>query len=106
MSEHKSKAVETLLAQDAPRKAIRFAELAQDLTARIASGRYAVGDLLPTEFELCRQYDASRHTVRLAIGELEQLGLVSRRKKVGTRVVAAAPSAGYRQSLASVEDLV
>jgi GntR family transcriptional regulator len=84
----------------------RYAQVARDLAEGIATGRFPVGSLLPTEFELCDRYGASRHTVRAAIRELQELGLVSRRKKVGTRVEAASPSGGYRQSLASVEDLV
>jgi len=84
----------------------RYAQVARDLAEGIESGRFPVGSLLPTEFELCDHYGASRHTIRTAIRELQELGLVSRRKKVGTRVEAASPSRGYRQSLASVEDLV
>ncbi|NSL19695.1 GntR family transcriptional regulator, partial [Tatlockia micdadei] len=75
----------------------RYAQVARDLSERIASGEYAVGALLPTELELCDRYGVSRHTVRAAIAELQQSGLVSRRKKVGTRVEAAQPHAHYRQ---------
>jgi DNA-binding GntR family transcriptional regulator len=82
------------------------ADIAQDLIQAITCGRYAVGALLPTEFELCEQYGASRYTVRAALQELQQLGLVSRRKNVGTRVESARPKAVFRPSLASVEDLV
>jgi DNA-binding GntR family transcriptional regulator len=84
----------------------RYAQLARDLSERIATGEYPVGGLLPTELELGERYGVSRHTVRAAIAELQQLGLVSRRKKVGTRVEAASPNAHYRQSLASLDDLV
>ena len=84
----------------------RYAQVARDLTEGITNGRFQVGSLLPTELELGEHYGVSRHTVRAAIRELQELGLVSRRKKVGTRVEAASPSRGYRQSLASVEDLV
>ena len=84
----------------------RYAQVARDLSAGIADGRFPLGSLLPTELQLCERYEASRHTVRAAIRELQELGLVSRRKKVGTRVEAASPSSGYRQSLASLEDLV
>jgi DNA-binding GntR family transcriptional regulator len=84
----------------------RYAQVARDLSERIASGEYAVGALLPTELELCDRYGVSRHTVRAAIAELQQSGLVSRRKKVGTRVEAAQPHAHYRQALTSLEDLV
>lgn len=83
----------------------RYALVAKDLIERIASGRYPVGTLLPTEFELCELYDVSRHTVRAAITQLQNQGLVSRRKRVGTRVEAATPRGGYSQSLASVADL-
>jgi GntR family transcriptional regulator len=83
-----------------------YAQVARDLTEGIASGRFPVGSLLPTELDLCAHYGASRYTVRAAIRELQELGLVSRRRKVGTRVEAASPSSGYRQTLGSVEDLV
>lgn len=83
----------------------RYAVVAKDLMEGIGNGRYPVGSLLPTEFELCELYAVSRHTVREAINRLQSLGLVSRRKRVGTRVEAATPHAGYSQSLASIADL-
>ncbi|MGV6393334.1 GntR family transcriptional regulator [Pseudomonas caspiana] len=84
----------------------RYAVVAKDLIDGIASGRFPVGTLLPTEFELCDLYDVSRHTVRAAITQLQNQGMVSRRKRVGTRVEAVTPRGGYSQSLASVSDLV
>jgi GntR family transcriptional regulator len=83
-----------------------YAQVARDLAAKISDDRYPVGSLLPTELELCALYGASRHTVRSAIHELQEIGLVSRRKKVGTRVEAKTRPDTYRQSLASVDDLV
>ncbi|MBV4492366.1 GntR family transcriptional regulator [Pseudomonas oryzicola] len=83
----------------------RYARVAKDLMQGITSGRYPVGSLLPTELELCDLYDVSRHTVRTAIDQLLDQGLVSRRKRVGTRVEASTPRGGYTQSLASVADL-
>jgi GntR family transcriptional regulator len=83
-----------------------FADIARDLTQGIQSGRFPVGSLLPTELELRDRYGTSRHTVRAALHELEQLGLVSRRKNVGTRVESNEPTKAFRPSLASVDDLV
>ncbi|WP_454721993.1 MULTISPECIES: GntR family transcriptional regulator [Cupriavidus] len=83
-----------------------YAEIARQLIEGITSGRFAVGSLLPTEFELCEQYQTSRHTIRAALQEVQQLGLVSRRKNVGTRVEAARPKTVFRPTLASVDDLV
>ncbi|KTC45696.1 MULTISPECIES: GntR family transcriptional regulator [Pseudomonas] len=84
----------------------RYEVVAKDLREGISSGRFPVGTLLPTELELCDLYAVSRHTVRAAITQLQNQGLVSRRKRVGTRVESATPIGGYSQSLASVSDLV
>ncbi len=78
--------------------------VANDLLEGMASGRYPVGSLLPTELELCEQFAVSRHTVRAAITQLQHQGLVSRRKRVGTRVEAP-PACGYTHALQSMEDL-
>ncbi len=80
-------------------------DLARELAEGIASGRLAVGSLLPTEFELCEQHGLSRYAVRKALDELQEMGLISRRKNVGTRVEAARPAAGFTQSIATVEEL-
>lgn len=95
----------TTTLEPAPQKA-NFANIARHLTDAITSGHFGVGALLPTELELCKHYGTSRHTVRAALAELQQLGLVSRRRNVGTRVISAKPRAGFRPSLASVDDLV
>jgi DNA-binding GntR family transcriptional regulator len=83
-----------------------YADIARDLTQAIATGRFPVGSYLPTELELRDQYKTSRHTIRAALSELQQLGFVSRRKNAGTRVESAQPKNDFRPSLASVEDLV
>lgn len=82
-----------------------YAQIAQSLTEGIRSGLYPVGSLLPTELALCELYGASRPTIRAALAELQSLGMVSRRKRVGTRVERTSGAAGYTQSLASLEDL-
>lgn len=50
----------------------------------ISSGLVKPGDLLPSEAELCRSFGISRSTVRQAIGELEEEGLVIRHQGKGT----------------------
>ena len=83
-----------------------YAQITRDLAEGIASGRFPAGSLLPSELALCSEYQASRHTVRAALRELTDLGLVSRRKGVGTRVEAWQRPIGYDHSLASLDDLV
>lgn len=84
---------------------LRHTDLARVLAEGIADGRYPVGSLLPTELELSAQFAASRYTVRKALDELQDLGLISRRKNVGTRVEAARPVAGFAQAIATVDEL-
>jgi GntR family transcriptional regulator len=107
MSGHNYDSVLTLSLRIAPTmNKPRFSDIALHLKEGITSGHYPVGTLLPTELELRDHYKTSRHTVRAALQELQQLGLVSRRKNVGTRVESATPQVGFQQSLASVEDVL
>ena len=84
----------------------RYQQIADELTARIASGRYPVGGLLPTEMELCEQYGISRSTVREALRRVRDAGLISRRRRTGTKVIAQMPPAIYRQPTNSISDLL
>lgn len=83
----------------------RYMLLAQSILRDIGNGRYPVGSHLPTEIELAEQFGMSRHTVREAIRQLHDMGLVSRRQGVGTRVEAKTVSPRYVQSLRTISDL-
>ncbi|MBD8700676.1 GntR family transcriptional regulator [Sphingomonas sp. CFBP 13714] len=83
----------------------RYLQLAQTLINEIEDGRYPIGTLLPTEFELCDQFGASRFTVREAIKRLVQSGMVSRQAGVGTRVLGLSRPAAYRQVMEGLSDL-
>lgn len=54
----------------------------------IASGRLAVGSILPNDAEMMNTYGVSRTVLREALKTLEAKGLVEARAKVGTRVLA------------------
>ena len=56
----------------------RYRQVAKTLINEIQAGTYPVGDLMPTEMVLCEQFGASRFTVREAIKQLVELGLVNR----------------------------
>ena len=71
-----------------------YAQLVGIIKRHISNGTLAVGDLLPSEAELCRSLDISRNTVRQAIGDLEDEGLVVRKRGKGTFV--ADPSTNRR----------
>jgi len=81
------------------------AHLTRLLAEQIANGTYAVGELLPTEFALCEQHSLSRYAVRKALDDLQDMGLISRRKNVGTRVESSKPALGFTQSIATLAEL-
>jgi GntR family transcriptional regulator len=83
----------------------RYLQIARDLTAAIASGRYPVGSRLPTELELCERFAISRFTAREAVRVLSTAGLVTRRQRVGTVVIATPDEARYTHAASSVADL-
>jgi DNA-binding LacI/PurR family transcriptional regulator len=58
----------------------------EQLLKQILDGAYDGGKLLPTEYELCETYGLSRVTVRKALDELKQEGVVVRVKGQGTKV--------------------
>jgi GntR family transcriptional regulator len=86
----------------------RWAIIAKLLAQRIAQGAYPVGTLLPNEIDLAEQLGVSRSTVRAALGELQQAGMISRRRNAGTRVESLQSLRGpgsYNQTLATIEDV-
>jgi len=83
----------------------RYAQVAESLVGRINGGAYPVGSLMPTEFDLCRQFGVSRTTVREAIRHLSDLGLVSRRAGVGTQVRARHASPRFVHAVESISDI-
>ena len=72
----------------------RYAALARQIAQDITGGQHPVGSLLPGEIELAEQHGVSRATVRMAMRQLQDMGLISRRKRAGTRVEASQPPAG------------
>lgn len=84
----------------------RYAELAQQLIAEISNGKLAIGAALPSELELSAQYGVSRSTVRSALQMVQDVGLISRRKRAGIRIEALKPQRPFEQSISNVEELV
>jgi GntR family transcriptional regulator len=84
----------------------RYLQIARELTAAIANGDYPVGSHLPTELELCKHFAISRFTAREAVRVLSSAGLVTRRQRVGTIVIATPDEARYTHAPSSVYDLL
>lgn len=63
-----------------------YYQLEQILRADIASGVFEPGSLLPSESEICAQYEISRSVVRQALANLAHAGLVRTQRGRGTFV--------------------
>jgi GntR family transcriptional regulator len=61
-----------------------YSIVASQAEALISSGTWQEGDRLPPERQLCRDFDVSRSTLRQALGELEERGLITRHQGRGT----------------------
>ena len=53
-----------------------YQQLVKWIEDKIASGRFGVGDPLPSETQLCRQFGLSRHTVRETLRLLQERGQI------------------------------
>ena len=89
------------MSSDAP----RYVQIFNTLSRRMETGKYSVDTRLPTESELCDEFNASRFTVREALRRLVEQGMVQRRQGAGSIVISATPQARYVHSLSSLSDL-
>jgi DNA-binding GntR family transcriptional regulator len=85
---------------------LRHWDVANTLRQQIRGGRYRVGERLPTEEQLCKQFDVSRHTLREALRALTEDGLIFRRPRTGSVVIAVNTVSHLTQSVASIQELL
>ncbi|KGJ06633.1 GntR family transcriptional regulator, histidine utilization repressor [Paracoccus halophilus] len=80
----------TLSAADHSRKRrhMTWQAVQEEALSRIQSKEWPPGELIPTESVLAREFGCARATVNRALQSLADSGVLERRRKVGTRVVA------------------
>ena len=78
----------------------KYEIIAQDIQSKILSGFYKPDEKLPQELELCKQYDASRITIREAMEHLVHNGLITKRRGSGTFVKAISGGALNQEGFA------
>jgi GntR family phosphonate transport system transcriptional regulator len=68
----------------------RWQQISQTISHSIASGEYRRGGRLPTEAEFAERFGVNRHTVRRALKELRDQGILQSRQGAGVFVVGQA----------------
>jgi GntR family transcriptional regulator len=84
----------------------RYRSIADALRRQIGEGRYRVGGRLPTEERLCEMFGASRLTLREALRNLSDEGLIVRRPRLGSTIVASRAPTALVQTVTSFEALL
>ena len=84
----------------------RTQAIAAELAAEINAGQYAVGSRFPGDAELRQRFQVGRHTIREALKLLTEQGLIGRRRKTGTFVLASSPVSPYVHSLRDLRGLL
>lgn len=92
--------------QELSNKVPLYRQVVQTLKQEIVSGVYPVDSQLPPETKLRERFKVSRHTIREALRELRDAGLVSSRQGLGTTVLRPGRPQSYVHEVASVSDLI
>lgn len=67
---------------------VLYRKVSKQILEDISTGVRKVGDQLPPEVEFASELGVSRSTVRLAFNQLESIGVLRRRKRLGTQIIA------------------
>ncbi|KWX79730.1 GntR family transcriptional regulator [Paenibacillus jilunlii] len=76
-----------------------YVQLKDIIKSDIEAGIIKPGQKIPTEFELCEMYSISRRTVRTAISELIEEGLLDRKQGKGTFITTPKIQAKFGPSV-------
>ena len=84
---------------DSNTNGLLYLQLETELKQAILDGKYGVGERIPTEQELCQSFGMSRITVRRAVQDLVEEGLLSKVQGRGTFVAVPKHVLGSSESL-------
>ena len=82
-----------------------YVQMFSILKDKIENREWPVGSQIPTEDELCRTYDVSKATVRMAIGDLVRNGYLKKLQGKGTFVMHTMPDLGITMKTRLTEDI-
>ncbi len=83
-----------------------YVQIHQIIKGKIEKGEWTSGALIPSEDELCKIFDVSKATVRLAIYELVRAGYLKRQQGRGTFVTYSGSHFGITMKTRVTEDML
>lgn len=82
-----------------------YVQMFSIIKEKIVQGEWPVGSQIPTEDELCKTYDVSKATVRMAIADLVRSGFLKKLQGKGTFVMHSMPDLGITMKTQLSEDM-
>ncbi len=82
-----------------------YVQMYEIIREKIVSREWPAGSQIPTEDELCRTFDVSKATVRMAISELVRNGYLKKQQGKGTFVTQAPQNLGITMKTRLTEDM-
>jgi GntR family transcriptional regulator len=82
-----------------------YVQMYSIIKEKIENREWPVGSQIPTEDELCKTYDVSKATVRMAITDLVRSGYLKKLQGKGTFVTHALPDLGITMKTKLTEDM-
>lgn len=81
-------------------------QLVEAILMEVQSGKLRVGAKLPPEADYASELGVSRSTLRLAFSELERVGVLQRKKRAGTTIIADRPKSQFNMSTTGLHELL
>ena len=83
-----------------------YQQVCDDILKQVQTGDLQIGDKLPPEADFAAELGVSRSTLRLAFAELERIGVLQRKKKAGTKIIADKPIPKFNMSTTGLHELL
>ncbi len=84
---------------------LKYQSVFMEIQNKILSGYWPEDAMIPTELELCKKHNVSRITVRRALDDLVQMGLICRARGKGSFVCKTKQISEYRNGLVSQDGM-
>lgn len=83
-----------------------YNQVTNRILAELKSGALKIGDRLPPEKDYAAELGVSRSTLRLAFSELERAGILKRRKRAGTEIIADHPKPQFNMRTGDIHEVL